>query len=136
MKMASTTEVCKTILDRVDDCLAVGVVDLNTGMLMGVHHSVPYFTQAYLDAVAAAAVEMFRGKNVRRVEEMLSQQRGEVIKDSFEEIFISSPKVFHFMATIKDKGAVVVMVTKKTVNQGMGWAAIRTNLNAIKGTLP
>jgi hypothetical protein len=134
--MASTTEVCRTVLEKVDDCLAVGVVDLNTGMLMGVYHSVPYFTQAYLDAVAAAAVEMFRGKNVRRVEEMLSQQRGETIKDSFEEIFVSSPKVFHFMATIKDKGAVVVMVTKKTVNQGMGWAAIRTNLNSIKGTLP
>ncbi len=105
-------------------------------MLMGVHHSVAYFTQAYLDAVAAAAVEMFRGKNVRRVEELISQQRGEQIKDSFEEIFISSPKVFHFMATIKDKGAVVVMVTKKTVNQGMGWAAVRNNLNAIKATLP
>ena len=134
--MANTTDVCKAILDKVDDCIAVGVVDLNTGMLMGVHHTVPYFTQAYLDAVAAAAVEMFRGKNVRRVEEMLSQQRGEPIKDSFEEIFISSPKVFHFMATIKDKGAVVVMITKKTVNQGFGWAAVRNNLNAIKATLP
>jgi len=134
--MASTQEVCKQIMEKVEDCVAVGVVDLNTGMLMGVHHSVPYFTQAYLDAVAAAAVEMFRGKNVRRVEELLSQQRGEPIKDSFEEIFISSPKVFHFMATIKEKGAVVVMITKKTVNQGMGWAAIRNNLSSIKGTLP
>jgi hypothetical protein len=134
--MASTSDVCKTIVEKVDDCLALGVVDLNTGMLMGVHHAVPYFTQAYLDAVAAAAVEMFRGKNVRRVEELLSQQRGEAIKDSFEEIFISSPKVFHFMATIKDKGAVIVMVTKKTVNQGMGWAAVRNNLSTIKATLP
>ena len=134
--MANTTEVCKSIHEKVDDCLAVGVVDLNTGMLMGVFHSVPYFTQAYLDAVAAAAVEMFRGKNVRRVEELLSQQRGEPIKDSFEEIFISSPKVFHFMTTIKEKGAVIVMVTKKTVNQGMGWAALRNNVAAIKGTLP
>jgi hypothetical protein len=134
--MASTSDVCKTIVEKVDDCLALGVVDLNTGMLMGVHHAVPYFTQAYLDAVAAAAVEMFRGKNVRRVEELLSQQRGEQIKDSFEEIFISSPKVFHFMATIKDKGAVIVMVTKKTVNQGMGWAAVRNNLSSIKATLP
>lgn len=134
--MANTTEVCKQIQEKVEDCLAVGVVDLNTGMLMGVHHTVPYFTQAYLDAVAAAAVEMFRGKNVRRIEELLSQQRGEAIKDSFEEIFISSPKVYHFMATIKDKGAVVVMVTKKSANQGMGWAAIRNNLAGIKTTLP
>jgi hypothetical protein len=134
--MASTNDVCKSVVEKVDDCLALGVVDLNTGMLMGVHHTVPYFTQAYLDAVAAAAVEMFRGKNVRRIEELLSQQRGETIKDSFEEIFISSPKTFHFMATIKDKGAVVVMVTKKTVNQGMGWAAVRTSLPSIKATLP
>lgn len=134
--MPSTNEVCKNLLEKVEDCLAVGVVDLGTGMLMGVHHTVPYFTQAYLDAVAAAAVEMFRGKNVRRIEELLSQQRGEPIKDTFEEIFVASPKTFHFMAIIKDKGAVVLMVTKKTVNQGMGWAAIRNNLVSIKGTLP
>lgn len=134
--MANTTEVCKSILEKVEDCVAVGVVDLNTGMLLGVHHNVPYFTQAYLDAVAAAAVEMFRGKNVRRIEELLSQQRGDTIKDSFEEIFISSPKVFHFMITVKEKSAAVVMVTKKGANQGMGWAALRNNLNAIKATLP
>lgn len=134
--MASTQDVCKTTLEKVDDCLALGVVDLNTGMLMGVHHTVPYFTQAYLDAVAAAAVEMFRGKTVRRVEELLSGNRGEAIKDSFEEVFISSPKVYHFMTVIKDKGAVVVMVTKKTVNQGMGWAALRNSLATIKATLP
>jgi hypothetical protein len=134
--MASTQDVCKTTLEKVDDCLAVGVVDLNTGMLMGVHHTVPYFTQAYLDAVAAAAVEMFRGKTVRRIEELLSTQRGEVLKDSFEEVFISSPKVYHFMTVIKDKGAVVVMITKKTTNQGMGWAALRTSLPSVKATLP
>lgn len=134
--MASTQEICKTTLEKVDDCLAVGVVDLNTGMLMGVHHTVPYFTQAYLDAVAAAAVEMFRGKTVRRIEELLSAQRGEQLKDSFEEVFISSPKTYHFMTVIKDKGAVVVMITKKTTNQGMGWAALRTSLAAVKATLP
>ncbi len=134
--MASTTDICKSVLEKVDDCLAVGVVDLNTGMLMGVHHTVPYFTQAYLDAVAAAAVEMFRGKTVRRIEELLSTQRGEQLKDSFEEVFISSPKTYHFMTVIKDKGAVVVMITKKSTNQGMGWAALRTSLPAVKATLP
>lgn len=134
--MAMTQDVCRGVLEKVEDCVAVGVVDLNTGMLMGVHHTIPYFTQAYLDAVAAAAVEMFRGKNVRRIEELLSQQRGEPIKDSFEEVFISSPKVYHFMVAIKEKGAVVVMVTKKSTNQGMGWAALRNALASIKDTLP
>ena len=134
--MASVTDVCKKMVESVDDCLAVGVVDLSTGMMMGVHHTVPHFTQAYLDAVAAAAVEMFRGKNVRRIEELLAQQRGEKIQDSFEEVFISSPRVYHFMTIVSGKGAVVVMVTKKSANQGMGWSALRNNLPNIVGALP
>ena len=134
--MASTQEVCAQLVEDVSDCLAVGVVDLNTGMLMGVHHTVPHFTQAYLDAVAAAAVDMFRGKNVRRVEELLSKQRGEEIRDSFEEIFIRSIKVFHFMTLLREKSAVVVMVTKQSTNQGMGWASLRAALDDIESTLP
>ena len=133
--MANTADVCRELVDKVDDCLAVGVVDLNTGMLIGVHHTVAYFTQSYLDAVAAAAVEMFRGKNVRRVEELLSKQRGVDLKDSFEEIFISSPKVYHFMMIIREKSAAVVMVTKKTTNQGMGWSALRNSIDDITLTL-
>jgi hypothetical protein len=134
--MASTQDICRGVVENVQDCLAVGVVDLNTGMLMGVHHTVSYFTQAYLDAVAAAAVDMFRGKNVRRVEELLSKVRGVEIKDSFEELFISSTNVYHFMRLIREKEAVVVMVTRKTTNQGMGWAALRMSLDDLRKSLP
>ena len=134
--MASTQQICAEIHGKVDDCLAVGAVDLGTGMLIAVHHTVPHFTQSYLDAVAAAAVEMFRGKNVRRIEELLSKQRGSEIKDSFEEVFISSPRVYHFMLTIPEKSAVVVMITKKTSNQGMGWSALRNSIDDVAVTLP
>jgi len=133
--MAKVDELCKELVDSVDDCLAGGVVDLNTGMLIGVYHNVPHFTQSYLDAVAAAAVEMVRGKNVRRVEELLSKQRGVEIKDSFQEIFVSSPMVFHFMTIVPEKGAIVVMVTKNTISQGMGWAALRNKLDDIAAAL-
>jgi len=40
------------------------------------------------------------------------------------------------MISIREKGVVVVMVTKKTTNQGMGWAALRNSLANIKATLP
>jgi hypothetical protein len=112
------------------------VVDLNTGLLMGVHHTVPYFTQSYLDAVAAAAVDMFRGKNVKRVEKLISQHRGREITDAFEEIFVSSPHVFHFMKALEGKGAVVVLVTRKTINQGLGWASLRIACNDFAAALP
>jgi len=134
--MASVTNVCKEIVESVDGCLATGVVDLSTGMIMGVHHIVPHFTQSYLDTVAASAVDMFRGKSVRQVEKLLSEQRGEALENTFEEVFIASAKVFHFMSVIKEKGAVVVMVTKKTTIQGMGWSALRNGLPKILNALP
>lgn len=134
--MANITEVCQGIVNDVQDSLACGVVDLNTGMLMGVHHTVPYFTQSYLDAVAAAAVEMMRGKTVKRVEQLMSKQRGSEIKDSFQEIFISSHNTFHFMAMIPEKQCLAVLVTKKSTSQGMGWASLRSSLDDISAALP
>lgn len=121
--------VCQGVVEDVSDGLGCGVVDLNTGMLMGVYHTVPYFTQSYLDAVAAAAVDMFRGKNVKRIEELLSKQRGKPLKDSFEEIFITTPQTFHFMKVIKEKGVVVVLITRTSSNQGMGWATLRNSMD-------
>jgi len=67
----------KTLVDHVDGALGAACVDLETGLLIGVHHNIPSFTQSYLDAVGAAAVEMFRGKNTVAVEMMVAVQRGD-----------------------------------------------------------
>lgn len=135
IEMADLNTICQEIVEEVSDSVACAVVDLNSGMLMGVYHTVPYFTQSYLDAVAASAVDMFRGKNIRRVEQLLSKHRGREVKDSFQEIFINSVKVFHFMKIISEKDAVVVLVTKKTTNQGMGWRGLRGAVDDITAAI-
>ena len=56
--MASLDQLTKQITDDVDGALACAVVDLNSGLLLSVCHNVPYFTQSYLDAVAAAAAAL------------------------------------------------------------------------------
>ena len=69
-------DICAEIVRNVDAALGCAVVDLNSGLLLGVSHNVPYFTQSYLDAVAAAAVDMFRGRTVSTVEDMIGNMRG------------------------------------------------------------
>ncbi len=134
--MSNLNELCKDVVESVDDALACGVVDLKAGRLIGVHHIVPYFRQVHLDAVTAAAVEMFRGKMVRRMEELLSKHRGKEIRNSFEEVFISSTTAFHFMKSLDKKNAVVVLVTKKSTNQGMGWSSMRGSIPTIEAAIP
>lgn len=125
----SLNNITNKILNDVDSALGVGVVDLSTGLLLSVAHNIPYFTQSYLDAVAAAAVDLFRGKGVSNVEKLLSQQRGTPLKDSLKEVQMTTDKTYHFMSVVPGKpNALVVLITSKKANLGMGWAALRNAL--------
>ena len=124
--MADLHEICKELIRTVDGALGAAVVDLDSGLLLGVAHSVPYFTQSYLDAVAAAAVDLFRGETVCTVEEILANTRGVEVKHMVREIQMTTDETLHFMSVIANKpNALVVMITNKKTNLGMGWTAVR-----------
>jgi hypothetical protein len=135
--VANINEICAEIVNDVDSALGCAVVDLNTGLLLGVHHNVPYFTQSYLDTVAAAAVDMMRGKNVRAIEDMLSNMRGTEEQHMIEEIQMSTLKTYHFMAVVPKKPyALVVLITSRKANLGMGWSAVRRTLPKLAPLCP
>lgn len=134
--MSSVSDVCRKVVENVNDGIACGVVDINTGLLMGIHHLVPHFTPDYLDAIAAASVEMFAGRTVKRIEQLLSAMSGTLVHESFEEIFVASPRVFHFMTLIREKNAIAILVTRKDISQGMGWASLRSAVSDFIASLP
>jgi len=135
--MAKLDEILQGIVSNVDGALGCAVVDLGSGLLLGVAHNVPYFTSSYLEAVAAAAVDMVRGKNVRAVESLLSGQRGMPVENSIKEIQMTTDRTYHFMATVPDKpNSLVVLITSKTTNLGMGWAAVRNNMSKVGPMCP
>lgn len=134
--MPSVTDVCRKVVENMNDGLACGVVDMKTGLLMGIHHLVPHFTPDYLDAVAAASVEMFAGRTVKRIEQLLSVMSRTPVQESFEEIFVASPRVFHFMKLVREKNVIAILVTRKDISQGMGWASLRSAVPDFIASLP
>lgn len=135
--MAKIDDITRGVVNSVDGALGCAVVDLASGLLLSVSHNVPYFTQAYLEAVAAAAVDMLRGRNVRTVEELLSGQRGKKVEKTIQEVQMTTDNTYHFMSTIKEKpDALVVLITSKNANLGMGWAALRKSLPTIAPLIP
>ena len=135
--MADLNNICKGVVDDVDNALGMAVVDLSTGLLLGVHHNIPYFTQSYLDAVAAAAVDMFRGKAISNVEKMLTQQRGQEVKDTMQEVQMTTAGTYHFMSVVAGKpNALAILITSRKANLGMGWAALRNALGEIAPHCP
>lgn len=135
--MGKIDSACKDIVDAVDGAVAVGVVDLDTGMLLGIHNNASY-TSTLNEVVAAATMDMFRGPNIGRIEKMVRQARGQTEDAShyFEDVQITSRHNFHFAKTIRGGKAVIMMVTKKTTNIGMGWAQLKMSVPDIEPLVP
>lgn len=82
-------------------------------------------------------MDMLRGKNVQAVESLLSAQRGKPLEKSILEIQMTTENTLHFMMTIKEKpDALVILITNKKANLGMGWAAVRKSLPSIVPLIP
>lgn len=135
--MSKLDDLLQSVVTDVDGALGCAVVDLESGLLLGVAHNVPYFTSSYLEAVAAAAVDMLRGKNVRAVESLLSNQRGTPVEKTIKEVQMTTEHTLHFMAIVPEKpDSLVVLITNRKTNLGMGWAAVRKSMIAIAPLCP
>ncbi|MDQ6991170.1 MAG: hypothetical protein Q9M11_05505 [Mariprofundaceae bacterium] len=133
----SLNDTLKNVVDNVSGALGCGVVDLQSGMLLGAYHSVPYFTQSFLDAVGAAAVDMIHGRNVTAVQKMIAAQRGVDVGPRFTEIQMTSENTYHFVSEVPGKpNALVILITSKQANLGMGWAGLRAALPEIAPKCP
>jgi len=130
-------EICADVVRNVDAALGCAVVDLNSGLLLGVSHNVPYFTQSYLDAVAAAAVDMFRGRTISAVEDMISNMRGKSTNHMIKEVQMTTDNTYHFMMVLPDKpDALLILITSKKANLGMGWSSLRMAVPKITPLCP
>lgn len=135
--MGKIDEACKDVVTKVEGAIACGVVDLDTGMLLGIHNSAQY-TQTLNEIVAGATMDLFRGPNVGRIEQMVRAHRGapENGEHYFQEVHVTSAHNFHFMKTLRGGKAVIVLITKKTTNIGMGWAQLKAIIPAVEPLVP
>ena len=54
----------------------------------------------------------------------------------FQEVHVTSEHNFHFAKTIKKGKAVIMLVTKKTTNIGMGWAQLKAAIPSVEPLVP
>ncbi|MCA9653286.1 MAG: hypothetical protein KC501_25450 [Myxococcales bacterium] len=129
----SLDTVLKTVQRAVPECVAAGVVDIDTGMLLSIR-TVDSHPQEVIDLVAAATGELFQGENVVAIERMFKRIRG--VKDDdihyFQEIVIFSENLLHlFQRCKKNSNVVLVAVCRKKANLGMVMVKARSHLEAV-----
>ena len=75
---------------------------------------------------------MFRGRSVTALEQMITNMRHTEESQFIEEIQMTTKNTLHFMATLPENPDIlVILITSKKVNLGMGWSSIRNALPKI-----
>lgn len=131
--MNALNDACENVVKSVSGAVACGIVDLRNGDLIGIHNAANY-SPGHNAVVAAATMDLFRGSNVVRTEQLVRQHRG-VPEDGehyMDEVFMSSKHLYHFAKVIADNDAVIMLVTRKTANLGLGWAQLKAAIPKVE----
>lgn len=120
---------------QVPECVAVGYVDMSTGMLLAVK-TVDSHPAEVLDLVSAATADLFQGSNVVAIEKLFKKSRGLAQDDHhyFKEMIVFSDNLLHvFLRGKKNTSHAVVFVCRASANVGMVLSKSRMALPTIEG---
>ncbi|MEU6535319.1 hypothetical protein [Streptomyces sp. NPDC047000] len=116
----------KSLRTDAPDCVAAGVVDMATGMLLS-YETVDNHPPEVLDLLAGATLDLFQGRTVVMIEDVFKERRG-LAGDNhfFQEILVNSDNLTHlFVRMTEQQDVVAVVVCRKSVNVGMLFAQVR-----------
>ena len=116
----------KSLRTDAPDCVASGVVDMSTGMLLS-YETVENHPPEVLDLLAGATLDLFQGRTVVMIEDVFKERRG-ISNDNhfFQEILVNSENLTHlFVRLVEQQDVVAVVVCRKSVNVGMLFAQVR-----------
>ncbi|WSQ11559.1 hypothetical protein OG604_29580 [Streptomyces sp. NBC_01231] len=116
----------KALRTDAPDCVASGVVDMSTGMLLS-YETVDNHPPEVLDLLAGATLDLFQGRTVVMIEDVFKERRG-IASDNhfFQEILVNSENLTHLFVRMNEQQDVVaVVVCRKSVNVGMLFAQVR-----------
>jgi len=116
----------KSLRTDAPDCVASGVVDMSTGMLLS-YETVENHPPEVLDLLAGATLDLFQGRTVVMIEDVFKERRGMASDNHFfQEILVNSENLTHlFVRMTEQQDVVAVVVCRKSVNVGMLFAQVR-----------
>ncbi|GLZ35973.1 hypothetical protein Lesp02_81600 [Lentzea sp. NBRC 105346] len=116
----------KYLRQEVQGCVAAGVVDMATGMLLSFETTETHPAEV-MDLLAGATLDLFQGRTVTMIEDVFKERRGiSSTEHYFQEILVNSSNLTHlFIRNNHHADVVAVVVCPKSVNIGMLFASAR-----------
>lgn len=137
MDMSTLDNSLQKAVTTVPECVAVGCVDLASGMILGLK-TVDSHPSEVFDLLAAATADLFQGPNVGAIEKIFRKARGlpeNADHHYFQEIIVNSDNLIHIFLRGKRQTQVVCFVCRKGANLGMVLTKSRMALPDIESSI-
>ena len=126
-------ELCEQTVADVDGCLGCSVVDLETGLPLGIKVAPRSIVgQEAMELMSAAGADYFRGRMVWQLE--LAMTGGQSASSFVQEIQTTTEHTSIFMSVVPGRDdTLLLLITDKAANLGLGRIAMRQALARIVG---
>jgi hypothetical protein len=134
--MSKVESALQTAVASIPECVAAGLVDMASGMLLGIKTVDSHPTEV-MDLLAAATTDLFQGTSVSMIENVFKKARGlkENTQHYFQEIIVNSDNLIHVFIRTKNQNQVATFVCRKSANLGMVLTKARSSMPAIEAGL-
>lgn len=124
-------DACRGIVAAIDAAIACSVVSIDSGVLIG-HHQLSSLVDAFGPTLAAATHALFADHALVRLAALAAGPAG---VDPTREVQLTAPRHHFFARVLGDGRSAVALLTRRTINIGMGWALLRANLARLEGQI-
>ena len=131
--MPNLNDVCQKMSDENECIAAAAVIEQDSSLLLGLGFKYEDFSLDYFETIAAAAVNIYQGRNIKTVEKMIADMRGVIPVSCIEEVQLVMKNNSVFISSIRNNPQVLVFVmTTDKVDVDHVWNALRNNLGIIE----
>lgn len=125
-------DICEEIMEDVDGALGCALVDLGTGLPLAMTVTSDELRgSGAMETLAAAGTDYFRGEVNHQLQSAMGGDPGD--EGFVEEIQTTTDETYHFMCVVPgNKQTVLLLITDKTTNLGLGWVAVRRALRRVE----
>ena len=127
-------KVCDELVADADDALAAEVIDLSSGLPLARHRS-RELPEEFGEMLTAGVLELFRGRTVRRVDDVARRAMPEAFP-VMEEALLTGRGLHVFLRRFPGKDALMLLVTRRGGNPAMCWVLMKSAMSKLAPELP
>lgn len=125
-------DICMAVVRNVSGSIACGVVNPDTGELLGIHQ-IEHGPSGVGKMMSKTVYHLVRSNSIEEIERLVRASRGLPSNEPWAlgELFFSTETRFHFFRELDHARLVLMLITYPSANIGMAWVQMKAACSAL-----